>query len=96
VSSLSNNFPRTTPRFELVIPAGQTGWMKFWSTNAAETGLFGAVFNRNGNALAAAGAFQGAHNMHKLTLTPSASFIVPIFPPNCGFVRVGDGDGDTQ
>ncbi len=26
------NFPRTTPRFEVIIPANSTGWMKFWAT----------------------------------------------------------------
>ncbi|MEK7832685.1 MAG: hypothetical protein AAB401_16450, partial [Acidobacteriota bacterium] len=29
-SSLSNNFPRITPRFETFIPAGRSGWFKLW------------------------------------------------------------------
>src|SRR5262249_591084 len=30
-SSISNSFPRTAPRVETVIPAGRSGWMKFYS-----------------------------------------------------------------
>jgi hypothetical protein len=74
---LNNDFPRTTPRFDVVIPAGQTGWMKFWSTSTndnrivggnASDGrtLLGAVFQRNPQAGSASGAFQGARNLHKL------------------------------
>ena len=29
------NFPRTTPRFEQVIPANSTGWMKFWTNSTS-------------------------------------------------------------
>ncbi|MFN0119227.1 MAG: hypothetical protein ACKV2V_01855, partial [Blastocatellia bacterium] len=39
--SLSDSFPRTAPRFTSVIPAGTSGWMKFWNTNSA-AGLLGA------------------------------------------------------
>ena len=48
-SLLSNDFPRTAPRFELIIPATQSGWMKFWTTSSTNPGLLGAVitFNRN-------------------------------------------------
>ncbi len=77
IVSLSNDFPRTTPRFDVVIPAGQTGWMKFWSTSTINNGtpfgvdsraLLGAVFQRNASAATSAGAFQGARNLHKLNL----------------------------
>jgi hypothetical protein len=84
VSSLSDNFPRTVPRFERVIPAGQTGWMKFWSTSTVNNGQFGttadprallgAVFQRNSQAGNASGAFQGARNLHKLTLVSISPF----------------------
>ena len=80
VATLGNDFPRTAPRFDLIIPAGQTGWMKFWSTS--NVGLLGAVLNFNANAATAAGAFNGGHNLHKLTLT-SDSYTVPVFPPTC-------------
>jgi hypothetical protein len=78
--SLSNTFPRTTPRFENVIPAGRSGWAKVWSANGF--GLSGAMINANANAAAQANAFNGGHNLHKLTLT-SASYTIPIFPPSC-------------
>jgi hypothetical protein len=80
ISSLSNNFPRTVPRFETVIPAGQSGWMKFWSPSD-DAGLLGAVFNRNPNAQTVAGAFNGGRNLHILTLSPRVTLTIPVFPP---------------
>ncbi len=80
-SSLSNNFPRVTPRFEQFIPAGRSGWLKVFSQS--DIALLGAVLNFNANAGTAAGAFNQGHNLHKLTLTTSASYIVPVFPPGC-------------
>ncbi len=75
---LNDSFPRTTPRFDVVIPSGQTGWMKFWSTTTINNtpfgtatdgrALLGAVFQRNPNSASAAGAFQEARNLHKLNL----------------------------
>ena len=84
-SSLSNNFPRTVPRFETVITAGRTGWTKLSADNP-NIGLLGATFNLNPNTAAAANAFNGSHNMHIMTLnnTGSAvSLIIPVFPPSC-------------
>ena len=79
--SLSNTFPRTTPRFETVIPAGRTGWMKVWG--GGDIGILGAAINANANAAANAGAFNGGHNLHKLTLTTTAVYTIPVFPPSC-------------
>lgn len=81
VITLNNDFPKTTPRFDQVIPAGQTGWMKFWGTS--DVGIIGAVINRNANAGTAAGAFNGGHNLHKLTLSATNTFTIPVFPPSC-------------
>ncbi|MEP7273167.1 MAG: hypothetical protein ABI882_16830, partial [Acidobacteriota bacterium] len=81
VVQLTNNFPKVAPRFDQVIPAGQTGWMKFWATN--DFGIVGAVINQNANAGTSAGAFRGGHNLHKLTLTAAASWTIPVFPPSC-------------
>ena len=81
MSSLTNSFPRTTPRFETVIPAGRTGWMKLWSQS--DIGILGAVINFNANSGAQAGAFTGGHNLHKLTLSASANYVIPVFPPSC-------------
>lgn len=78
---LTNNFPRTTPRFENFISAGRTGWLKIWSEN--DIGLIGATLNQNRNANAVANAFDGGHNLHKLTMTNAVSLTIPIFPPSC-------------
>ncbi len=80
-SSLSNNFPRTTPRYSIFIPAGRTGWLKLWRVN--EGAIVGATLNFNPNAATAAGAFNQGHNMHTLTVTTSASYTIPVFPPSC-------------
>jgi len=79
-SVLSNTFPRTTPRIETAIPAGRSGWLKLSSTSNA---LTGAALNRNPNATANASAYNGAHNLHGLTLNQSVSITIPVFPPNC-------------
>ncbi|MGH9841749.1 MAG: hypothetical protein ACREEM_23595, partial [Blastocatellia bacterium] len=79
--SLSNTFPRTTPRLESLIPAGRSGWLKIWSP--ADIGILGAMINANPNAGAQANAFAGGHNLHKLTLSAAASYTIPIFPPSC-------------
>lgn len=79
---LSNSdFPRTVPRFTNVIPAGRTGWMKFWRDD--DGGIVGAAINFNATASANSSAFNQGHNLHHLTLTAASSFVVPIFPPNC-------------
>ncbi|MFN0112091.1 MAG: hypothetical protein ACKVZH_24780, partial [Blastocatellia bacterium] len=81
-SSLSNNFPRLTPRFETFIPAGRTGWFKLWPTTGV-WGMTGAAINFNANAAASAGAFNQGHNLHKLRLTNTANYTIPVFPPSC-------------
>ena len=84
-SSISDAFPRTVPRVASVIPAGRTGWTKFWSINGF--GLLGAQLNYNANAATNnplhPGDFSGGRNFHKLTFTAAASYRVPIFAPAC-------------
>jgi hypothetical protein len=80
-SSLSSNFPRTTPRLEQFSPAGRTGWLRLYSTS--DIGLLGAVLNYNPTAGTAAGASNQGRNLHKLTLTSTQTLIIPIFPANC-------------
>ncbi len=80
-SSINNNFPRITPRFETFVPSGHSGWLKLSSNN--DQGILGAAINFNANADSSAGAFNQGHNLHKLTLTSAASFVIPVFPPNC-------------
>ncbi len=78
---LTNDFPRTTPRFAQVIPSGHSGWMKFYATS--DRGLIGAVINFNPQAGSNALAFNQGHNLHKLALTDNASLTIPVFPPHC-------------
>lgn len=81
-TSITNTLPRTTPRFTTVVPAGRSGWMKMYSLSG-NTPLLGAVINYNPAASASPTAFNGGHNLHKLTLVPAATITVPIFPSNC-------------
>ena len=77
MSSLNNNFPRITPRFETFVPAGRSGWLKVGRQTAG--GIVGAVLN-TGTTQA---AYKGGRNFHKLTLSPTSSLIIPVFPPSC-------------
>jgi hypothetical protein len=81
-SVLSNSFPRTAPRFDSVIPAGRTGWMKLWVAGGTAA-MTGAAINFNANAAASAGAFNQGHNLHVLTTTNAMVYTIPIFPPSC-------------
>lgn len=85
-NTLSNNFPRTAPRFDVIIPAGHSGWMKFYTDNTA-IGLLGATINSNPGSNATPNAFNGAHNLHHLTFNNAGngavSLTVPVFPPSC-------------
>ena len=77
---ISDSFPRTVPRFSKIVPPGQTGWLKFWTINGF--GIFGAALNYNPNEKNQSSAFNGGHNLHKLTTTED-TVIIPLFPPNC-------------
>jgi hypothetical protein len=80
VRTLSNTFPRTTPRFDTIIPSGTFGWMRLWSADG--NGLLGAVIVRNPNSGTNSAAYSQGHNMHKLTLGGAAVYQMPVFPPN--------------
>ena len=79
---LGDNFPRTTPRFSAAIPAGSHGWLKIFNPNV-DRGLLGAEITLNAGAASNAAAFNGGHNLHKLTLTAAECLNIPIFPPTC-------------
>jgi len=82
---LSNTRPRTVPRFESVIPAGRTGWMKLWASSTL--GILGSMIVHNQQARS---GFEGGHNLHHLTLSVAGatssgtatynSVTVPVFP----------------
>ena len=65
----SANFPRTSLRFENVIPAGRTGWMRIQA--AADLAIGGAVFYDDPT------GFVGGHNLHLMTLSSAAILKVP-------------------
>lgn len=75
---ISNNFPRTTPRFTTLVPAGRTGWIKLYSPAGAP--LLGALINFNSRAGTNPGAFSHGHNLHVLTTTDTAIMRIPVFP----------------
>src|SRR5262249_38292419 len=79
--SVNNAFPRTTPRFEQLVPAGRSAWFKFYSTG--DQGLFGAAINFNPNSAASASAYNQGHNLHILTTTTGASYNIPVLPVSC-------------
>lgn len=78
---ITNSQPRTAPRFTSIVPSGRSGWMKFYNYNGAP--LLGSVINFNAAASASPTAFNQGHNLHKLRLAPSSTFVIPVFPPNC-------------
>lgn len=80
-ASLTDSVPRTTPRLSTIIPAGRTGWFKLAGTS--EIGIFGATINFNPNVASSSGAFNGGHNLHKITFTNAMTYTIPIFPPTC-------------
>jgi hypothetical protein len=69
---LGNNFPRTVPRYTNVIPAGRSGWMKFWTT--ADEAITGAMINESTI------GFTNGHNLHSLTTTQTATLTIPVIP----------------
>lgn len=73
---LGRNFPRTSPRYDVMIPAGRTGWMKFAA--ADDEALSGLVINLSGPAGA---GFNQGHHLHHLALTGSATLIMPVLGP---------------
>jgi hypothetical protein len=79
--TLTSSFPRTTPRFSVIIPSGRGGWMKF--STAEDAALLGAAINFNPNAAALPSAFNQGHNLHHLSLTTAARLTIPIIPPSC-------------
>lgn len=74
------NTPRVTPRIGTVIPSNRSGWAKF--SPVVDCGIVGAMLIKNESGEGAA-AFTSGHNLHKLTLSSSNAYTIPIFPPSC-------------
>ncbi|HKX32928.1 MAG TPA: DUF11 domain-containing protein [Blastocatellia bacterium] len=73
---LSDDFPRLTPRYSDVVPAGRSGWIKFGLQS--EGAMVGVMLNANPNQ----DGFRGGHNLHNLTLG-NTSLTIPIIAPPC-------------
>ena len=78
---LSNGFPRTSPRYGQIIPSGQTGWLTIWT--GEDYGVLGAAINFNPNAKSLPRPVIGGQNLHKMTFTSAAYFIMPAIKPRC-------------
>jgi len=76
IRSINSSFPRTSPRIDQLIPAGRSGWMKFY-VGSEEQAILGAVINQG---QPSSTSFNGGHNLHTLTLSSSAIITVPIIP----------------
>jgi hypothetical protein len=79
--SITNSFPRITPRFESFVGQGRSGWFKLSQSGGAA--IIGASLNANASAGGSGSVFTQGHNLHKLTLTQGAVFTLPVFPPPC-------------
>ena len=74
--SISNSLPRTSPRLDQLVPAGRSGWMKFYVASE-EQAILGAVINQG---QPSSTSFNGGHNLHALTLQGSATITLPVLP----------------
>ncbi len=79
-SNITSVFPRTTPRPNVHIPDGQSGWIKLYSTTP-NVGYLGAVLINHVDAMAI-NAFNGGVNLHHLSLADTVTYVIPVFPPN--------------
>ncbi|MFM8395246.1 MAG: choice-of-anchor Q domain-containing protein [Acidobacteriota bacterium] len=67
---LGPHFPRTSPRFESMIPVGRSGWMRLATTD--DHPLTGAVINL------APDGFDRGRNLHHLTTTRTGVLSMPV------------------
>ncbi|MFN6202325.1 MAG: hypothetical protein ACK496_07570 [Acidobacteriota bacterium] len=74
---LTSTYPRSTPRFTTIVPAGRTGWIKLASQNTA-IALTGLRMTSNNPP----GSFGDGINLHKLTLGPT-TLTIPVIMPSC-------------
>ncbi len=70
-------------RFDAVVPAGRTGWLKLNLSGVTPRGLLGAQINFNPNTRSSSSAYSQGHLLHKLTLTNNSALTIPVAPPTC-------------
>ena len=76
VETLSAAFPPMTPDYTSLIQSGRSGWMRLWS--ASDEGILGLYLNLNSS-----GGISTGQNLHKLSLSTTNTFNVPVFDCNC-------------
>lgn len=69
---LGNQFPRTTPRYDRLIPAGRAGWMRLATVD--DSGISGLLLTDS------LSGFRAGHNLHVLTITRAVVYEMPILP----------------
>jgi uncharacterized repeat protein (TIGR01451 family) len=74
--TLSGTFPRSSPRFPDIVPAGRSGWIKIGLQN--EGAMVGVALNTSTNPH----GDRGGHNLHILTLGKT-SITIPLLAPPC-------------
>ncbi len=77
--TLGQNLRLESGNLDQAVPTKRTGWLRFWAEQ--DEGLLGVVLNFNPDA--GAQVVNRGQNLHKLTYTSMASFVIPIIPPRC-------------
>jgi hypothetical protein len=77
---LSDKYPRIPFGLSRVISSGVSGSMRF--SDVAGVPLMGSIINYNPDAKTSFSAFNQGHNLHHLTYTNTAKYIIPIFRPH--------------
>lgn len=80
-TSISDNSPRTVPRFSTIVRSGRSGWMKFWPSS--DIAVVGIVLNYNSNPAGSANNYTGGHTLHPMSQTTTSVITIPLFPPSC-------------
>ena len=77
---INDNFIRIPFRFSKVIKSSTSGTIRLKESQGKA--LSGAVINFNPDVLTAANAYSQGHNLHNLTISNQAKYIIPIFRPH--------------
>ncbi|HMZ18161.1 MAG TPA: putative Ig domain-containing protein [Blastocatellia bacterium] len=88
-TTLSANFPRSVPRFDILVPSGHTGWMRVF--NSVDVAMLGAAINYNPNATTQANRFVNGHNFTHQTLT-TATLTIPVGWPDLTIFKSHTGN----
>jgi len=84
-SELTDTFPRTVPRFTMIIPAGRSGWMKFYK-NAEDFAILGASLNFNPGTGSNAIKYNNGQNFSHRRLTEGGTTLtMPVSTTTCSF-----------